>query len=268
MYTSFYGMSCNPFLKDESIKYNFISNDFNETINRFDFIKEVRGIGLFVGTSGFGKTYIARYFINTLNKDLYKAIYISVSHNMTVFDFFKMISDEFNLDTGSCYKMDLYKNIQAEIIRLIKKDKVWPIIIIDEAHLLSRDILFNLKLLYDFEMDSKDYVSLILIGHPSLKTELSKNVYETLKQRIIVNYEFQGLSREEVKDYVKTRLKLASSNEEIFSEEALNCLYSCCKSSVRILNTLIINCLMLGKQNKKTIIDEEIVINAKKEMDL
>lgn len=268
MYTSYYGMSCNPFLKDESIKYNFESNDFNETLSRFNFIKEVKGIGLFIGEAGLGKTYVTRYFINNLNPDLYKVIYISASNNMTVFDFFKVISDELNLDTGACYRIDLYKNIQNEIIRLVNKDKVNPIIIIDDAHLLSRDILFNFKVLYDFEMDSKDYVSLILIGYPNLKFELSKNIYETLSQRIIVNYKFNGLSREEVKAYVKSRLDIANANREIFSKEALNCLYSCCKSSIRRLNTLVINCLMLGMQNKEITIDEETVISAKKEMDL
>ncbi len=268
MYTSYYGMSCNPFIKEESIKYHYKSNDFNEIITRFNFLKEVKGIGLFCGLSGLGKTYAARYIINNLNKDLYKVIYINASHNMTVFDFFKIISNELNLDTGACYKIDLYKNIQKEIIRLVNIDKVEPIIIIDDAHLLSREILYNFKVLYDFEMDSKNYVSLILIGNTELKDELSKNVHEALKQRIIVNYELEGLTREELKEYVRTRLEVANANREIFTQEALNCLYSCCKSSIRRLNTLIINSLMLGFQNKKITINEEIVMKAKKEMDL
>ena len=146
--------------------------------------------------------------------------------------------------------------------------KIQPIIILDDAHLLSREILFNLKLLYDFEMDSKDYVTLILIGYPSLKNELSKNIHETLNQRIIVNYEFKGLTRKEVKEYVRTRLEIANTNKEIFSEDALNALYSCCKSSPRRLNTLVLNSLMLGTQNKKVIIESETVMNAKGEMDL
>lgn len=268
MYTSFYGMSCNPFLKSESIKYTYESNDFKETLTRFNFLKEVKGIGLFYGTSGLGKTFCARYFINNLNKDLYKVIYITITHNMTVFDFFKVISDELDLEIGSCYKTDLYKNIQKEIMRLVKQDKIQPIIIIDDAHLLSREIFYNFKLLYDFEMDSKDYVTLILIGYPDLKYELCKNVYETLNQRIIVNYEFKGLSRKEVKEYVKTRLEIANTNKEIFSEEALNSLYSCCKSSPRRLNTLVLNSLMLGTQNKEKVIEIETIMNAKGEMDL
>lgn len=268
MYTSFYSMCCNPFLKDESIKYKFDSNDFRQTLNRFNYLKEIKGIGLFTGPPGFGKTYVINYFINNLNHDLFKIIYISASKDMTVFDFLKVISNNLNLDTGACYRIDLYNNIQKEIKRLVLHDRVQPIIIIDNAQNLSRETLFSFKVFYDFDFDSKDYVSLYLVGYPELKDELSKTVYESLKQRIIVNYSFNGLSRDEVKEYIKTRLSYANTNKEIFTSEAINAIYSCCKSSPRRLNTLIINCLMLGFQNKLPIISEDIVIDAKNEMDI
>lgn len=261
-------MTTNPFLKEESINYPFFSNDFKETLDRFNYIKEIKGIGLFIGQAGVGKTYALRYFINNLNKDLYKVIYIKATYNMSVFDFFKVLSDELDIDIGACYKSDNYKNIQKEIKRLTNKERINLVVAIDDANLLSREILFNLKILYDFEMDEKDYVSIILMGYPELKIEIKKMVHETLRQRIIVNYEFKGLSRKEVKEYVKSRLKIANTNQEIFKEEALNALYSCSKSSPRRLNTLIINSLMLGKQNNMPLINEEIVMNAKEEMDL
>ena len=268
MYTTYYQMNCNPFLKDESIKYKYESNDYKQTISRMNFIKEIRGIGLITGESGFGKTYVIRSFINSLNKDLYKVIYISANKDMKVFDFYKEILDKLNLDIGACYKIDAYNNIQKEIKRLSTKDKIEPIIIIDDAHNLSREILQNFKVLYDFEMDSKDYVAVILVGHNELKDEISKSIHEQLKQRIIANYTFEGLSREEVKEYIKTRLEHANASSEIFEMDAINALYSCCKSSPRRLNTLVINSLMLGFQNNNPKIDSNIVYNAKNEMDL
>ena len=77
-----------------------------------------------------------------------------------------------------------------------------------------------------------------------------------------------GLSRDEVKNYIKTRLEIANVNISIFKEDALNALYSCSKSSPRRLNMLVLNSLMLGYQNRHTVIDSEIVMNAKGEMDL
>lgn len=268
MYTSFYGMNNNPFTKEESSRHPFKSNDYNEAITRLNYLKEIKGIGVFCGTSGLGKTYTMRNFMDSLNKDLYKVIYINATINMTVFDFYKTITDALYLDIGACYRSDIYNNIQKEIINIVNKDKMDVIVIIDEAHFLSREILQCLKVFYDFEIDSKDYVSLVLVGYSELKDELSKKIHETLNQRIIVNYEFEGLSREEVKEYVKTRLELANTNRDIFEIDALNALYSCCKSSPRRLNTLVLNSLILGQQSKKHKIDSNIVMAAKGEMDL
>ena len=201
MYTSYYAMSCNPFLKEVNTENRFESTDYVELISRFNYLKEIKGIGVFTGQPGYGKTFAIRSFINSLNKDLYKVIYISVTSGLTVFDFFKEISKALNLEVGNYFKLDMYNNIQKEIKTLQQVYKITPIIIIDDAHNLSRSIIKSLKVLFDFEMDSKDYTILMLVGHPELKTELSKKIYESLQQRIIVNYKMSGLSREEVKKY-------------------------------------------------------------------
>ena len=114
----------------------------------------------------------------TLNQDLYKVIYVSSYDNLTLFDFYKEVSNSLNLDTKACYKTDMYNNIQKAIKRLVEIDKVQPVIIIDDAHTLSREILKSLKILFDFDMDSKDYTILILIGQDELKEELSKKIEE------------------------------------------------------------------------------------------
>ena len=268
MFQSYYGMSCDPFSKEMNIDHPYESDDFKEIITRFKYLVEIKGIGLFIGEAGFGKTFSLRSFATSLNPDLYKVIYVSATKNMTTFDFFKEIGDVFNIDTGACYKMDLYNKIQKEMILLVEKEKKIPIIMIDDAHNLSKEILLNLKVLYEFEMDSKDYVTLLLVGKKELKMELSKGMYDYLKQRILVNYKLEGLNRQDIKEYVKTRLQLANVNHDLFSEDALNALYSCSHSSFRRLNTLILNCLLLGYQKKKETIDSEIVRVAKGEIDL
>lgn len=268
MYQSYYGMSCNPFLKEVDVLNPFESSDYKELLSRFYYLTEIRGIGVFTGNPGLGKTFSLRCFASKLNADLYKVIYISATKDMTIFDFFKEIGTAFNIDVGSCYKTEMYHNIQKEIVLLVEQERRLPVIIIDDCQNLSRDIIHQLKVLYEYEMDSKDYITLILMGKPELKTELSKNIYDYLKQRIVVNYKLNGLSREEVKEYVQSRLKLANVEHELFTEDAMNALYSCSKSSPRRLNTLILNCLLLGYQKNLPIIDSEIVMFAKGEMDL
>lgn len=234
---------------------------------RLNYLKEIKGIGLFIGSPGLGKTFALRSFVDSLNVDLYKVIYISAIKN-TVFDFFKSIANCLNIDVGNCYKTDLYEKIQREIKRLVDVDRIQPVIIIDDAHNLSREILLELKLFFDFDMDSKDYTILVLSGNADLKAELSKTIYNFLTQRIVVNYTFHGLLREEVKDYITTRLAIANVEQEIFTPDALNALFSCSKASPRRLNNLVSNSLLLGFQKKSLKIDSEIIMAVKEEIDL
>ena len=71
MYTSYYGMDCNPFVKEVKQENSFESKDYKELLYRLNYLKEVKGLGVFTGLTGYGKTFCIRSFAENLNKDLY-----------------------------------------------------------------------------------------------------------------------------------------------------------------------------------------------------
>lgn len=126
------------------------------------------------------------------------------------------------------------------------------------------------KLLLNFEMDSKNYAVLILTGQPLLNNILSKQVHEALKQRIVINYNFNGITKEEVQEYISTKLEQSSVHNpsEIFNENSIEAINSCCNGSIRKLNNIIDKCLLIGYMNKVKTIDTETVMNAVNEIEL
>lgn len=86
-----------------------------------------------------------------------------------------------------------------------------PVIIIDEANYISGFVLNDLKLLFNFEMDSRDRAVILLAGLPQLNNTLRLGIHEPLRQRIIMNYDLEGLSREEGRDYIQAKLQAADS---------------------------------------------------------
>ena len=53
MFSSYYGLSYNPFDKQQiQEKDHFVSHDYNEMINRLNYLKEIRGIGVFTARPG------------------------------------------------------------------------------------------------------------------------------------------------------------------------------------------------------------------------
>jgi len=263
MYKTYWGMEFNPFDKNLAVKDYFKSNDFNQALSRLDYLKTTKGIGLFTGFAGTGKTYSLRCFSSSLNSNLYKVVYIPLS-TVTVLEFYKAIA--YGLGVEMVYKkVDLFKNIQERIISLAKDKKITPTFIIDEAQYLKTDILNDLKILLNFEMDSKSYAILILSGQPVLNDILSKQTHEALKQRVVINYNFAGISKQEVNDYIASRLQLCGVHSSIFNSNAIESLYSCCNGSIRKLNTMIEKSLMIGYQRKMDEIDTEVIMAAQNE---
>ncbi|WP_187292122.1 hypothetical protein [Bacillus sp. 1NLA3E] len=82
-------------------------------------------------------------------------------------------------------------------------------------HVLDIAILFN------FQMDSTNPFILVLAGLPHLKTRLALNHHRPLSQRMIMKYEIQPLTREEVSNYIDHHMKLVGAKMLIFTETAV-----------------------------------------------
>lgn len=80
MFQAFYGMDFNPFSKEVDIKYHFKSNDFTQASNRFEYLKQAKGIALIAGEPGCGKTFCLKCFVSSLNRNLFKTVYIPSDH--------------------------------------------------------------------------------------------------------------------------------------------------------------------------------------------
>lgn len=266
MYLSYYGLEFNPFDKDIDVKYSFETTDFKILSNRLNFIKEHKGMALITGNPGLGKTFSIRSFVNSLNPNLYKSIYICMS-TLTVHEFYKQLCYE--LDIEPPYKkIDMFKSIQERIINLVRDRKINVIIVIDEAQYLKPAILNDLKLLFNFELDSKNYVSLILVGQPLLNTILNRNTFEALRQRITVSYNMAGITKDELVKYINSRIETAHGNTGIFNEQALETIYSACNGSIRVANNIITKSFIIGKSKNKQIIDSDIILEASNELSL
>ena len=86
---------------------------------------------------------------------------------------------------------------------LRNRESIQPLILaIDEAQYLNYNILRDLKMLMNHSYDSLNCFSLILVGEPYLNHILDKQVHEALRQRITVHYNYEGLSDQEVPDYI------------------------------------------------------------------
>lgn len=260
MFKSFYGITNNPF--DKSVPENcaFKSYDYEQMLSRLDYLKNTKGIGLFTASSGMGKTYALRCFAHTLNPNMYQLSYICLS-TVSVTQFYQQFCHELGLDYGS-QKSEMFRNIQERLHCLLKEKKKTFILAIDESQYLGHDILRDIKMLTNIKYDSFDCFVLILIGQPYLNSILEKPVHEALKQRIVVHYNYQGLSPGESKNYIRTRIESAGGAQSIIDEAAIHAVANFSRGIPRIINSVMTNALIIGAQTEKNIISSEVILSA------
>lgn len=260
----YYGMDFNPFSKNIPSDKLFAGTDYKQMENRLDFIIRTRGIGVFLSNPGMGKTSCLRSKLESLPDTRYRIVYICMT-TVSPIDFYRTLNDQLGLEPAYS-KSRLVKQIKEELKRTVVENRMEIIIAIDESQYMSRELIKEFVMLMNFDYDSKDYCTLLLIGQTDFLRMLRYKNLEAFVQRINMNYTFSGMDEKEVKEYVEDRLKLVNCHTEIFSEESYHTLYNLSKGTLRVLNQLINKSLIIGAKRKQTRIDTELIMDAKNEL--
>ena len=264
MFAAYWEMQFNPFAKPAPGGHHFESGDFSQATARLRHLCDIKGIGLFTGNPGTGKTFTLKKFADSLNPGLFRLFYAPLS-SLTVLEFYRALAIGLGIDPPY-KKIDLFNAIQERIKSLDRDKRVTPVIICDEGQYLSAKILGDLKIILNFDMDSGNHAVLILAGNPALANTLSMGAHEALAQRILINYSFTGLSKDEMAGYVVSKLKACGVTRKVFAENSLEALWGCCAGAPRVVDSLAENCLRIGAQRGAAIIDPEIVMLANNEL--
>lgn len=257
MLKAFFGFTHFPFKKE--VDKIFISRQLAYLQKRCAHFIETQGLALLTGEVGSGKTTFLRHFLNSLNPNTHKTFYLAQTFR-SVQSFFRSLAAALGLKPKYLID-DLTAQIKTELTDVYRKQKLYPLLVIDEAQNLSDTVLEEIRLLTNFRMDSKNYLTLFLLGHPLLKARLKLTPYAALRQRLSFSYHLTGLEQDELEPYLTHRLKLAGRTKPIFTAEAVTLLFNYAKGLPRVINTLAHEALYQAAAQEKTMIDEKLIEN-------
>lgn len=262
----FYGLSQMPFTKETRLKRLFETEDAKQIQERSEYLQKTRGLGVFTGKPGTGKTSALRQFTQGLNPALYKVVYIKMS-TVSVTEFLRQMAAALGLEPNY-RKSDVFAQVQEEMSYLVKEKRCIPLIIVDEAQYLSQSILRDLVMLLNFEMDSRDCCILVLSGQPNLNSILKRSVNEALRQRIMVSYNMEGITLKEAGKYVETVLRECGVTVPVFAPDAVEAAARLCHGSLRTLNRILNLSLLEGANQNQQLITSAVIAKAAEEMEL
>ena len=257
--TSRYGLEFNPFLKN-SKEILFKNREYDEALFRLNYLAETRGFGLLTASPGRGKTTVVRNWSASLNPSLYKVVYTCLS-TLTVNDFYRSLAGL--LGAQPAYKKtENFRHIQDEITRLTLDKRKTPVIIIDEANYISNSVLNDLKMLFNFEMDSRDRAVVLLVGLPQLTNTLKLTIHEPLRQRIIMNYNIDGFTKEEGREYIECKLNGAGCHQQVFDDAAIEAILNASDGIARTINNICNEAMVIGHAQNQNLITADTVMKA------
>ena len=134
-----------------------------------------------------------------------------------------------------------------------------PVVIVDEAHLLDKEMLEEVRFLLNFKMDAQSPMTLILVGQSELWDRFKLQSYAAIRQRIDLQCKLSHLDRAQVGEYMKSHLAYAGADRDIFSDSAVDEIFKFSSGAARMVNKVCTHCLLYGAQNNRRIIDDHMV---------
>jgi general secretion pathway protein A len=245
MYAEFYGLKELPFALTPDPRYIYFTPSHTEVMANLHYgIESGKGLIVVTGEVGTGKTTMLRWVMQRLDRTVLVA-YI-FNPRLSVPEFYQHLAALFNIqnwETKSDLLIELGKVLESRHTRGLR-----TVLIIDEAHGLSPNVLEEVRLLCNFESDTAKQLQIVLTGQPELRTVLNNPDLRQLKQRVALRCEIKALPTvEETAQYINTRLKVAGAvRSEIFSPGAVDYIFRCSEGIPRNINNLCDNALLNG----------------------
>jgi len=224
-------------------------NDLVEALNARDSV-------VLVGDPGVGKTCVLRALKLRLPEAGFRLTYC---HNATLGrrDFYRQLCLALGL-TPMATAAALFYAISTHVQDL-GREKIHPVFLLDEAHLLHQDTLDHLHILLNYAWDSRALLSLILVGLPELHDRLALRRNRSLYSRIHHRFQVGPLTVEDTAAYLALRLKQAGADPGLLQNDAIARLHESTNGVLRDLDRLATAALRDTAKKKRRLVERDVV---------
>lgn len=260
MYLEYWGLKRFPFENVPDPDFMYYSPEHEEALARLLYVaKGNRGVVLITGEIGSGKTTLSRVLIQQLS-DIKFDVGLMINPTLKPLDFLREVLHNVGLDPGrNSPKSHLLKLLNEKMLENLRNDRI-TLLIFDEAHLISKAIFEEIRLLLNFQLNDRFMLTIILLGQPELRGIIKE--IKQLDQRIAIRYHLNPLNLDETLKYIDIRLKKAGSANNIINRQALDEVYAYSKGIPRLINNICDMSLMVGFISKAKVVDSGIVREA------
>ncbi len=246
MYTEFYNLARKPFNMTPDPGYLFLTNQYREALAGLSYaIVERKGFLVLSGVAGCGKTTLLAWVLGRLPCEQVQSSVI-LNPMLKPDEFLEMVMLDFGMTDIPDSKARRLWMLQNFLVQGDREGKI-NVLIVDEAHKLSVELLEEIRLLGNLEHGTDKLLQIFLVGQPELDDLLNRPELWQFKQRVNVRLGLDMLSAEDVGRYIQHRWKVAGGTLPApFAPAALAAVAKRSTGVPRLVNAVCDNALVLA----------------------
>src|SRR5262249_49667568 len=182
MYKDFYGFRTYPFDQTADTQFLYPSDTYKDCLAcLLHGLQRGYGVLVMTGAIGTGKTFVLHTLLQHLDATTHTAFLVSSTLN--ALEILQYAATELRLECPGDSKAKVLLQLRDFLVTQASSNaKV--VLIVDEAHNLSVEVLEDLRMLTNFERAAKKLIQIILVGHLPLEETLKCPELEQLRQRV------------------------------------------------------------------------------------
>ena len=256
-----FGFHSLPFTREIPVEDRFAHEIYEQPLKRLFATLGKRMSAALIAPAGTGKTMLLRTLMARLPQARYRVHYVKVT-DLSKRDLCREIATAMGLQPAGTYPV-LVRRIQERFVDDLDGDSVRPVIFLDDSHGIRAEVLGILRILTNFEMDSRLVVSFVLAGQPPLTRLLRDERLVDVAHRLAHCALLRPLSRPEIGSYVEHRCRIAGATATPFDGGAIQALYEIGRGNLRATDHLALQALELAHEADCDVVDAEQITAAR-----
>lgn len=234
---------------------------FSEALTRLELAIATQSPALLLAEPGLGKSTLLGTLSDSLDETRIRLVYTPLS-SCGPFGLVGQLAVRYGLRS----RRSAAQTAQAVLDELARSDKQ-EVLVLDEAHLLPRATLDELRLLSNLDFDRVAPFALVLVGQPPLREVLALPELASLAQRLAIRASLSPLTDQETTDYLDRRLRAAGARTTVFRPSAAARLFEKTRGVPRLINNLATAALLAAAAAGKKHVDLQEVEDASFDQD-